>query len=1253
LASRQAWTIEEFKTLSQRAMNAYQTASKLFEEISTLENKGRSAECLAAAEYARYWGASDFTARIRALDECCTLCRNAIEIFRKTGNDLRRGEACNLLSLSLFDRTFFAPTFEEKKLILQEAAENANDAVTTLSKTTDENALLLALSTAGLVWFIIEIAVSEQLTGEKCLNYSKQAIKISERSSNPYSKAKAMEAAVWSTLYFSEKIEDAWKYANEMWKQASIVKDNQLKGIAGNLLSHIIYSKDALETDQDKRKQMTKEIIRYAKESIRFSKLSNDSFNVSTTYIYYGEAYCSLARDFPLTPKEKLALIRKAVRIGEKGLKHAVSFGSPDLVSGALHGLSKAFQYYSKLEPVQTERTRLLRKALSHRKHSSAINGKTDHPHRWNVGVDLVYAAQIEAELSKLENNEKTKLSFLKVAVADMERGVSICTRQSESLVPWIKATAADYEDTLGRMLNEHYLLTEDEDSLTKANKAHNDAAEKFKDLDLPTRVAESYWRIARNLDLNGEHQKAAENFEKAFAAYKAAAQKNQAFSEFYLDYASYMKAWSEIQCAKLAHETIEYSTATKNYKQASDLLNQSKSWRHLSPNFNAWAHFELGEDYSRKENCRDAVDSFVQAVRLFQESKRTLEAQLQITDKTDEKDLVTQLINAAKKRVEYCQARIQIEEARILDKQGSHTKSSEKYKAAADNLERISQIGSEQTRKEAQPLIYLCRAWQKMTMAEARNSSALYGEAAEFFKLANDYTLDKSASFLSLGHSSFCEALKAITDFENTRDTAMFAEAKDHMDSASNFYLRAGFEAASEYAKAMLRLFDAYAFMASAKRETDPEKQARHYLMADKVLQKAIEAFSRAEQGGKIRQVQQLLEKVRDERELALSLSEVLHAPTFTSSTASFATIGPVEEEAVGLERFEHADIQAKIIQYGENIALGEEADFGIQMMNVGKEPVFLTRIENILPENFQLTHKPDNSTLEDADLIIRGKRLEPLKISEIGVTFRPFRRADAEFKSRIVCVDETGRRLLIELEPKILHVSETVLPGRIDSGFGDLDSLLLGGIPENYALILVSPSCDEREIIINEFLKAGTRKNQITFCVLGEPGEAIALTKQFPSSLYIFLCNPREETGAKSLPNVFNLKGVENLTDIDIALTKSFRMLDPSRTGPKRAYIEITSDVLLQHHALTTRKWLSGLLSDLRAKGFTTLAVINPLMHPPEEAQSIIDLFDGVVEISEKETGNGVGRILRVGKLRNQRYLENEIRMEKSRNI
>jgi KaiC/GvpD/RAD55 family RecA-like ATPase len=228
---------------------------------------------------------------------------------------------------------------------------------------------------------------------------------------------------------------------------------------------------------------------------------------------------------------------------------------------------------------------------------------------------------------------------------------------------------------------------------------------------------------------------------------------------------------------------------------------------------------------------------------------------------------------------------------------------------------------------------------------------------------------------------------------------------------------------------------------------------------------------------------------------------------------------------------------------------------------------------------------------------------------------------------------------------EPVVFNVAGASLPGRVSTGYADLDNLLFGGIPENYSVVLASPSSDARELLIEKFLKTGANAGQTTYYITAEMGDIEQVVESNQSSFFLFLCNPRVEIMIRSLPNVYKLKGVESLTDIDIALIKSFRSLDPKRKEPKRACITILSDVLLLHHAVNTRKWLSGLLADLKSKGFTTLVVINPHMHPPEEVQAILGLFEGEISISEKETASGLEKTLRVRKLYNQRYLENEI--------
>jgi hypothetical protein len=251
---------------------------------------------------------------------------------------------------------------------------------------------------------------------------------------------------------------------------------------------------------------------------------------------------------------------------------------------------------------------------------------------------------------------------------------------------------------------------------------------------------------------------------------------------------------------------------------------------------------------------------------------------------------------------------------------------------------------------------------------------------------------------------------LEAGTEFEITRNTAMYEETARYMNSAANYYLRAGFESASDYALGTQRLFDAYVYMDTAKREKDPGKQANFYLMAEKVLQISGECFTKAGHMEKTKRVQSFLRKVREDRELALSLSEIFHAPTITSSTASFSTIGPNAEKAVGLERFEHANLQAKLIQHGNEIKVGEDVDFEIQIVNVGKEPVLMTKIENIIPPGFELVTKPDYCSVEGTAFTLKGKKLAPLITEEIKISLKSFIKGSVEISPKLFVSTKQG---------------------------------------------------------------------------------------------------------------------------------------------------------------------------------------------------------------------------------------------------
>ena len=244
----------------------------------------------------------------------------------------------------------------------------------------------------------------------------------------------------------------------------------------------------------------------------------------------------------------------------------------------------------------------------------------------------------------------------------------------------------------------------------------------------------------------------------------------------------------------------------------------------------------------------------------------------------------------------------------------------------------------------------------------------------------------------------------------------------------------------------------------------------------------------------------------------------------------------------------------------------------------------------------------------------------------------------------------EEHSEKNQIEVNP-IRYKNEFIPAKRISTGYKDLDNFLFGGLPEKYAVIITSPSNDEREILIKNFLRAGINVGEVTFYLALDSENGRSFAEEHPGNFYLFLSNPCANKSDMSLPNVFNLDGVSNLSNIDIALTKSLRRLESTSSGAKRICIDIISDVLLQHGSIITRKWVSRLVSELKSKGFTILALINPLMHSPDQVQAILGLFDGEIKIYEKETEDGVENILRIKKMYNQQYLKGELRIKREK--
>lgn len=1256
-ASNQAENQKQFIDLRQQAADTYEKAAEFFEKERTSGTEGKSLHCKALSQYVSSWLAPTPSDQRKILEKSCAFGQKSLEAYERAGEQLGYGKMCNDILQCLLERLYVAYDYKEMSSIAQEGREYADKAVEVLSRSDDKNELLRAYYTASLQsWYVANFVAQEERMqkelAQRSLDYSEKALELSKEVKDPYSSAMSNWAAAFYVLVFTENAESALHHAQQMLEQGTTANDNFLKGIAFSLLAFVTDMMMLQEGDPDKQKEGHLKGIDYSEEAIRSLSLVSQDYFISESYLHYAESYSSLA-NYEVNPEEKRAILEKTVEIGRKGLEHATASGSPEAAFSALHALSKALHSYANITSDEGEKARLLTEALERREEFTKTLERAFPFNHWTRGVGKNYEGLIKVELARAETDRLKKTALLKSAVSDMEDSVSHCRKWITSRpVPFYIAAVAGFEDVFGGILNEFYLLIEDKEILTRAIEVYEDAARQFSKVGLPSRVAESYWKVARNQNRLGNHQKAAENFKNAMENYKIAAEKIQHSSGFYLDYAVYMEAWSEIERARFAHESEKYADAMKLYENTASLLKPSKLWGYLSSNFLAWSLLEKAEDLSRKELGGESMEAFEQAARLFEEAGRSLEEEIGSIQNLDEKEKAIELCEASVIRKDYCIARMNVENARKYDLEGSHAESAEKYGLAASDFEKIlEKTEVEEYRREIKPIAYMCRAWQKMKIADGRALPELYHEASELFLEAKEHGTKDRATLLASGNGAFCRALEYETRFESTNEKDDFAKAKQYLGSAANYYLKAGFDNAYVWTSAAETLLDAYSYMTGAEMESNPERKMKAYLLAEKCLARSAELYETVGYIGKKDEALKTLKKVKEKREFALSLRELLTTPDDASSTSAISAPISTVEEPVGLQKFEHELIHVNLIVHQKEVAVGQDLDLEIQLANLGKSAALLTRLDDIVPKGFDIAEEPSALHVENGSLNMKGKRLDSLETEDFRLVLRSFAVGKFEIAPRIAYLDENRHELSCELEPVTIEVSKVVLPGRVATGSEVIDSMLFGGIPQTYTVILTSPSFDERDMMVRRFLETGARKGEIVFYVTINASSVRALAEEFQSNFYLFLCNPQADQIMNNLPNLFKLKGVENLTEISIALTSAFRRIDAASTLSKRACVEIISDLLLQHHALSVRRWLAALNPELRSRGFTTLAVINPQMHPSQEVQAILDIFEGEINIFERETKKGSEKFLKIRKMQDQKYLEREFPLDRKK--
>ena len=1244
-AALQAQHPEQNRKRMNLAIKAHETVVGLVEKIEGKHAKAKLNHNKGWIIFLRSWFESNIFKKKILLDKWWKTETNYLKIYDSLADSQLVGKIYNdLLELSAVDRFHLINDNLEWRKIAEECIRLGENAIKLLSK--ENNIYELGRAYCWTSWYygfarlynLIE--EKKEKFDAKSRDYSKKAITLSEKTKDAWLIGWSNNAA--SLSYINSNLEISIKYGEKFIKNGKRAKDNYMLSVGPGWKALLLEIQSHNEEDPEKKRNMLEGALELAEEANLASNLSNCYTTIVSNRRFASNILEKLA-NFETNLVVKKKLLEQIIKTANEILKY-----DPEqkiaLSMMAYYCLSIGFLRLSETSTHKKKKQELLLKSLDYiEKCIEAKKNIMPDYYYWRV-LDLHKKAEIQIALAIIKSRKEEKITILEDAVQSMELCLILIEKDLKDSAE--KITKVEYGHNyydFGAILKQLYLLTNKKNILERALDAYYESGIIYKKAKLPTYLAESYWQIAKIHDQLFEQTEASKYYQLASKAYVRAFEKLPKFKDFYDNQSRYMLAWSEIEKAKYSHSRENYYQARIHYENAAKLHEKLDNWKYLSSNYLAWSKIEQAEEMSRTEKPQEAINNFQDASKYFKETKSKIKNKIAENPSSEERELVNGILKASDLRRKYCQARIIMEEAKLFGREGNHLDSSISYSKAVQIISVIvEEMDVETERKEVEYLAILCRAWEKMANAEETTSSESYIEAAELFEKAKEYCFTKKASLWALGNSSFCRGLAAGIEYQSKADLTEHTKAKSLLKSAANSYLQAGFKQASEYAKATQRLFDAFLSMNQAEIEADQEKRAKHYQMAEKLLQIAAGSFLKAKQPEKQSQVQGILSNVREEKALAVSLSQVMQAPTVASSTMSFLAPTPTKEVSVGLESFKHANVQANLVTHTKEVKIGESFCLSVEFVNAGREPALLLRVDDFVPLGFVVVKKPEIYRIEETTLNMKGKHLAPLKLVEVKLTLQPSKKGNYRLNPRVQYLDELGKNKSLQLKTIEIKVEEVLLEDRVTTGTEELDSLLLGGIPEEYAVALTGAPCDERELIINNFLKAGV-EDGISFYVTPEANNLKDMLEN--QNFFLFLCNPKPKVDVPDLPNVFKLQGKTDLNNLGIALIKAYRSVDRNVGQPKRICIEILSEVLEDYGSKTTRKWISDLITNYGAKGFTMLAVMYPKMHPTEQSEAILALFDGEISILQSDDPLDCKKSILVKKLRNQDYIKNPI--------
>ena len=882
-------TPEDYLKQLKCAIKAYKESIKLFKQLG---KRALELECEAVTYYINgILATSDVESRKTFL-QAIKLFSEASEICSKeSDNESFARLMCRIAATSYLLMNYNINQ-EEYDQIVQQGLESSEKAWEISEKT--ENILILSeslnirLLIKFMGWSVKDFKKIENM-GEivdNFLNICDKSIAIIDKVDDPYALSLVYEATGISYCYtgyqFVEDEREQEEYLDKgielLEKALSFARKAKSKF---NILGDLFFI-DYFALFSGRINYLQKRILNDIKDCSELGKIYAHSYS-----LYRSLGYILPALYYTNSSQRSFFTMAQRKIYAEKGLQYvreAMSTPSfPSIKAWLYQGLILAYSQLTILAESKTKQQEYSQLMLQYAKEAEQFGLKYEGGFPQAGGYTSLY--KVYKTLADIAKKKEDRIANLKNAIDAQKKSINYAILS--------RSGAITEQMRLGLLYEELGILTGEETILNQAREIFLHTIKESIDRRYFSYEAASYQYIARIEDRLGKYMLSAENYLKAEEAYNKSLKmikykllKNRIDEKF-----NYVRAWNFIEQAKSFHVYENHIKAKEFYEKAHDILIELPSYDYEASYYSGWILLEEAEQQSKQEEHERAIESFKKTGKTFEDAIGTLIKSYQKSREKFEKERINQFQKITQVRVNHCNARINLEEARILGKKGENIAAAEKFALASSQFRDICILFKiKREREELEAVYYLCRAWENMELAEKYKDPYRFSEASGLFAKASDLFTDAKLKFLASGNSTFCQALEYGSKFDESIEMKikkeLYPKVKVTLSKAATLYEKGGFKSGTDWAQATSLYFDAAWHLIRADEEIDLQEKGKLLRIGEKYLKSAVELFGKAGYKDKEKEVQDRLTRVEKEESIVFSALSTIKEPSISRST-------------------------------------------------------------------------------------------------------------------------------------------------------------------------------------------------------------------------------------------------------------------------------------------------------------------------------------------------------------------------------